>query len=760
MKRGWTAFLTVVCAVALVTAFGCKKEGPDKQPEAKQEAPAGKAGEKPATIEKGTPEGQPGEGVVKSAPKDPLAEMFPDSVSALLDVPAIKFLPADTYVVGVVANPLDILMRAGWVKLTKKYGDIYEKGVAEVTQEIGYNLLSPEGLKEIGIATDKPMGFAWFSGKDESLALFGTLTNADKFKTAVYSIAGRAHEKLEPRMLGDALVLAPRNDTEGCLILRGDTVIFSFSDRGDEKGLELATRISTMNEKDSLANDESFKKFATDLKFGKDAAAYVNFTAIMKEVTGMMTDRKSASENYAAKEVARLKAEKADPATIKEWEQRAKEEEDWQKKYEKRRIAEQEMFAMLLDPMSTMALGAELGDTALKMKAYTALKPDSLYRRLSRNGEGSSPLAKALNGRPMYFAHAWLDVPAYMEVIEKVVATEGVTLEEAYTIAKAAAGIDVKADVIPLLSGEFGFAVTANLDAPMEEPEMFFKEVGGAVMLGVTDMEKTQTLLGRLSDLAFVAPLVKSNKELGGYTITIPEWREVYVVVEGGYLVASTDASLFARLKEGKDGDFIANANPALRTILLTEDNAAYWSMDMALFGMFFMGMSMKDWEGAEQAAAEEDIPFSEDYKKMKAEMKAAKAEAKKMRKEMKEKEHKLIMSIVSRIGATAAVGKFTEAGMVAYGGQFINDESLEAFIEHMVDDGMGMYELEQVERKKIWKLEDKRWELDRKLQEQRAKDIQLHYEKKAKEQLDVAAAGAVKIVEEPVPAGVVEPLK
>lgn len=745
MRRKSMVLLVSCFALALVMSSGCKKDGEQTKP-AGQEESTKEGKDKQATIEQATPEGQP-EQAVQPVAQDPLEALFPESLSALADAPALKSLPADTYVVGVVSNPLDIIMRVGWEKLTKKHAALYEKGVAEVTQELGYNLLSPEGLKEIGLDLSKPVGFAWFSGKDESFALFGTMANADKFKSAVYSIAGRVREKLEPRMLGDALVLTPKNDTEGCLILKGDTVIFSFSDRGDEKGLELATRLSSMQEKDSLYADETFKKFTADLKYGKDAAVYVNFGAIMKEVTGLIEGGNAVSENYAAKELKRLQDEKADPEMIKEWEQRAKEEEEWQKKYEKRRQAEKELMAMLLDPMSTTAIGLELAGAAIKLKAFTALKPDSLYRKLSRNTEGTSVLAKSLSGKPMYFGHGTIDIPAYLEIVEKVIATEGATMDEAFAMAKGMAGIDIREEVLPLLSGEFGFAVTGVLDQAAEEPDAFFKQIGGTVLLGIADAGKTMTLLGRLVDLAFVAPFIQKNDAVGGYTVNVPDWRAVYVGCVNNYLVASTDLDFFARLKEGKEGDFIANAGPELKQVLLSEDNAAWWTMDMALFSTVFIRGKSMDWdENAVAREADEEIPYSEEYRKIEKELEEARGQAKKLRREVQEKEDKLIYSIVNRIGTTAAVGRFTEEGMVAYGGQFFNDESLEAFVEHMVDDGMAMYQLDETDRRKVWKLEDKRWELDRKLQEQRAKDIQEHYEKKTQE----AAQPAPAVAKEP----------
>ena len=752
MRRALLVTLSVLFVFAVVSLAGCKKEeAKNGTPTAKEEpakddgTPTAKEG--PAVIEATRPEGADPvpEKTEPAAKVDALAAAFPKGKSALTGVDALKYLPADTLLLAVADNPKGLIEQLGWKLLTEKYRKWYEMGVAEVTQAVGHNILDPNNLAEIGIDATKPVGFAWLSLKQESFVVFGSLSSPDKFKTTVYSVAGRVGEKLEPRSFGDALVIAPRRDTEGCLVIIGDHVFFTFSDRGDEEGLALASRISTMVEKDSLAVSEKYKGLVEKLAFGKDFGVYVDIEAIAKAFVGYEGERMSDQGNWAQKELDRLKAENADPETIKEWEKRAAEEAEWQKKWQKRQEAESKLMKDLLGAIPGAVFGLELGEASLKMKAYTAVAEDSLVADMVEDGGGIPEFIGALSGKPLYLVSASINPKAYLQLIEQVIAAEGVDPAEMRVGLKAFTGLDLDEDIIGLLSGDWAFAVTGDLSGDLDEKKLL-NALGGAALLSVTDEARAKEVIGKLAANELLKPLLSENKELGGYTFVVPEWKPVYIKVAGKYLGVSTDAAFFARVEKGENGDFLASVkNPELKALLTAEGKGATSMMDIGVFGLMFIAGG-RGW--SEPMAAEPaGVVMSEEYKKTKAEYEQVRKQVQELRDKLEADQQKLFMDIVNRIGTTAALGRKVEGGMVAYGGQYFGSKDLVTFISETADDALKVHELDEKRRSEVWRLEDKRWELERKLQDLRQRDELMEMEKKESKtggELDGDFGGAI----------------
>jgi len=749
-----------------VSLTGCKKEGEEAK---KDEAKKGEAKKEEAKKDDGDPTVKEGPApkedgpvieaekpkVDEPAPKpaakvDALTAAFPEGKSALTGVGALKYLPGDTLLLAVADNPMALIEQLGWKMLTEKYRNWYELGVAEVTQAVGHNILDPNNLAEIGLDATKPVGFAWLSLKQESFVVFGSLSSPDKFKTTVYSVAGRIGAKLEPRSFGNALVIAPRRDTEGCLVIIGDHVFFTFSDRGDEEGLALASRISTMVEKDSLAVSEKYKGLVEKLAFGKDFGLYVDIDAIVKAILGFESERMADQGNWAQKELDRLKAEKADAETIKEWEKRAAEEAEWQTKWKKRQEAESKLVKDLLGAIPGAVLGLELGKASLKMKAFTSVAEDSLVADMVKDGGGIPEFIPALSGKPLYLVSASIDPKAYMQLIEQVIAAEGVEAAEMRVGFKAFTGLDLDKDLIGLLSGDWAFAVTGDLAGNLDEKALL-NALGGAALLGVVDVARAKEVLGKLADNEMLKPLLHENKELGGYTFVVPEWKPVFIKVTGKYLGVSTDAAFFTRVEKGEKGDFMDSVtNPELKALLSAEGKGATSMMDIGVFGlMFIAGKSSWSQPAMPEPAG---VVYSEEYKKTKAEYERVKKQADELRDKLEADQQKLFMDIVNRIGTTAALGRKVEGGMVAYGGQYFGSKDLATFITETADDALKVHELDETRRSEVWKLEDKRWELERKLQDLRQRDELNELEKKPSK-MGGDFGGAVGNVIAPMPA-------
>jgi len=719
----------VVLLFSAILCGQCSKDGP-----AEKKAEPEKKAEGPSVEAAGDKEGP--------APVEPAAEKpkpeisaFPEGATALDEVEALRYLPPDTLMVVVAANTEELLDRLGRETLTKKYARYYEMAVAEVTQVVGQNILIPKNLREVGLDPSAPVGFALLDIPRPVAVAFAKLSDPDKFKTTVYAVAGKLGEKMEPHVVGDALAICPRNDEEVCLVIRDKHLFLHMADMSDEKALEATLRFAGRPLKNSLVDGERFKATVSNLKYGKDVAGYVDFGALAKAVMGVMDaddDWASSSTKYSEEELKKAQDAK-DEAQIKYWEERIKEDKEWAERMKKRREAEQKMFSTLFGSLGGgLSFGIELTDKAIKLKTYTQMTEGSMMARAIKPGSGIPILLKALSKRPFYMGTFNIDVKTYMEFIDLLTATEGMSGQEMRAMFTAATQLDLDRDILALLTGEGGFALTGQLEKVFDDEKELFAAIGGSAVLGVTDVEKANSVLEKLAALPLASDFVK--KEGSTYVVPVPEWKNVYVSVAGKNIVASTDREFAGAVEKGGGDSFVAKLdNPEMKALLEMEDMAGTALMDFGVFGYFVVGVGRAEWGSEMAAAAHEDVPYSEEYKTAKKELDELTKKIDGMRDEIERETNKALMSMMNRIGTTVAVGKVEGTTVTGYGGHYVADESIAACIDHLIEDGLKLEELDSTRRAEMRKLEEGKWEKQRKLDELRAKDVQKYMEEKAK---------------------------
>ncbi len=460
--RHWSMVLFVAAALLLV---GCKSDGkkgekkeePAKKTAAGPEAPGGAESPAPTPTTPAAP----------AAPADPLAKAFPMGPTAFEGVEALSYLPATTPILLVVSNPQSLLDRLGRETLTKRFAEYYEMAVAEVTQAFGENILVPANLPNIGVDPAGPAGFAMFSFNRPSGVLFCKLTDGEKFKTTLYSVAGRVREKLEPHVAGDAMVICPRNDEEICFVIRDNHLFFHFADMKDEEALARAMAFAARPKGDgSLADNEGFTAPVKALGFGKDATLYLNTAELMNGITGF--DDGWVEDSLKNSEAQLRQARSADDkGEIEYWEERVRSDKEWAERHRKKKEAQKEMFSSLLTGTGNMVMGAELSEKSLRFKSYSEIAPDSKWANLARPLDKVSPLVLYTPQRPFYLAHMSVDLKAYWQIIEMAFEAEGVSIDEGAAQFKLLTGLDLHEDILGMLSGEIGLAVVGDMDEIM-----------------------------------------------------------------------------------------------------------------------------------------------------------------------------------------------------------------------------------------------------------------------------------------------------
>ncbi len=725
----------LVLSLTLSGLVQCQRPEPKSKEElAKQKEAAPSPGEKTS----------PAEEVPTAAPvaqeEDPLTRAFPEGPTALDDLEALRYLPVETPMLVVAANPQDLLDRLGRERLTKTFAQYYEMAVAEVTQAVGENVLVPKNLTNVGIDPTGTAGFAMLQFQRPVGVAFWSLTDADRFKTTIYSIAGRVREKMEPHVAGGATVICPRNDEEVCFIIKDKLAFVHFADMADEEALALALKFAARDtEGPSLAENELFKNTLKELAFGKDAAVYIDTPAMLKSVLGM--GNRWAEESLADSEGQLKRAREAgDESEVEYLESRVKSDREWAERERKRQAAEKEMFESLLTGTGTVAMGVELAEKSLRFKSYTQIGAESRWGTLARPVKGPSPIIEYSPYRPFYLAHLNIDLKGYLELIDLMLAPEGMSIAEAGKEFKKFTGLDLQEDILAIFSGDIGFTVFGDLQEILTGELEGFKLIGGTLLLGLADVDKTATSLEKIFALEMVKPFVKSTG-VNSWDVPVPEWRTLSLTITDGYLVATTDPEFVAAFKSKTRRSFVDELdNEELVALLSLEESTGIAAMDFGSFAAFFVGIgrSSADW-AVTQPAEPSKVPFSDEYKKLKAEQTELRAKAKKRRQEIETETNKRIGQMMSRIGVTAMVGVKEGENFYGYGGHYIGDESVAALVEHLIQDGIAIDELHSGRRKDVWGLEDKAWELDRKMQEVRSQTLMKAEEKAYRDAMEEA---------------------
>lgn len=190
----------------------------------------------------------------------------------LLGHPALAMLPDDTEVAVIVRDVRSLTELLRYDELRRKYASLLEPASAEVTKELGENLMVIDGFERIGIDASHPWGFAWIDSKDEVGCAFAKLDDPEAFKSWFYRLGALHRFDVEAETEGDALILKNDDERDVVLVLTGGYVFVVVGDRSAESVLQHARAIRPG--KRSLAADPRFQRLK-EREVPGDLALYV-----------------------------------------------------------------------------------------------------------------------------------------------------------------------------------------------------------------------------------------------------------------------------------------------------------------------------------------------------------------------------------------------------------------------------------------------------------------------------------------------------
>jgi len=711
-----------------------QKQGEDDKPEIGAEAPPRSVGAE-----------HPSRSIGAEAPPADSGDEGAVVAPILLESEALAMIPGSAIMVAAVAGVEPLAERLGWDELRTVKRDWYEMAVAAVVQFVGHNLLDFANLTEIGVDPEAPVGFAWLSWEDETVAGWVRLTDSEKFKLTLYKLAGLIKEELRPETMGEALILSFKREDEAKIVLRGDFAFLVISDDGEEEAMAHARRVASIDRPGSMLEVERFKSLMAALDAGRDAALYIDMAAVIDDALGEAGRHRGPepTKSWAETELKEAKTRGADREELDRLTKQLEDERRWQETWRRRREAEADLVRTLWGSLGAVACGAEIGEASVFSHSVATVGGGTVIELFGRS-DGRPLITRVVSGKPWMLAGATVDVATYTTLMRKLLRADGTDWAEVEEEAREHLGLDLARDVLTLLDGQAGIYMGGKI-RPRAEPPESFRELEGGGYLGVNDAAKATALLEKLAGHSEIATLVKRGG--GGWEVQVPDWRTVYVRVADGYLAAATDTAFIDRVAEGGGGDWPGSmGNEDLEALFTGSDANAAWMMDMGFFGYltfarFSMGMEM----GAEAAAGPDEAPFSPEWKDKEKEIKDLEADVEAARKRLEEQELEVLRAMFGAFGVTAAVGGPGPGGLEVRGGQYFGQESIPAVAREMANRAFEMEALSSRRDTEIWQRRDKVWRLREELREIRRKDVEEHLKNKAADEGKDAAEDAAQ---------------
>ncbi len=627
---------------------------------------------------------------------------------------AVAYLPRETLFVAACDGVRKAFERFDRERLQKSFREYYEQALALVTPVVGVNLLDPANLPQVGLDPDGPVGFAWLSVRDETVAFFASLTNVDAFKTTLYRLAGLDRVQLKTEVAGDALIVYPERDSEIVVVLRDKTAILVGGDH-DEETLAWARRVAVIQGPDSLAQTADYKAALAGLDYGAAAAAYVNVPQFAEYLRAEFGQRLAAQANSTAagqlraveeaeRRVAEARRSGAPADTLAFLEAEAARlrreagppSDPWESRYAARKQAEFRMVDALFGSVREFALGLGVEGPALQFQVAAAMAPDGLLARLVKSAQGLPVLVRAMRERPMFLLEGQVDPAVALELFGLALAADGDSLDEAKGEAIQRFGVDIDRDVLPLLTGRLGGAASWRSDRVFHNDDEAAAALGVAFVIGINDVTKAQGVVDRVLGSALLAPLVTRAPDGKRFTVIVPEWKALTVGITADAIVVGTDPSLVDRVARGEAKEsFVTTApNARLKALFATPGPAVVSAIDLGSFAFLFMAGSIPYRELAVRepdAIGTADVPFSARYLAKKSELEAVERQLQEVQRERDEHEFMSARKLAERAGLTAAWLQHDGKRLRIYGGQYFAAESLPALVESVVRDALAL---------------------------------------------------------------------
>ena len=640
------------------------------------------------------------------------ATLFAPSKSILADLPVLKLVPKETQVVFAVRDPATIVAKLGTLGGFAEAKDPIAKEIDDAAKEISKDLPEIAALAANGVDLAKPAGVMWTDHELDTAVIFAAVSDEAAMKKWLEERAKQSNGRRELITSGDALILRAKRDVTRAVVLRKGFVFWVRTRENfglDPKRVtSAADAIAQTAEAGSLGADPTFTKAVASLAYGAEASLFVNAGRFAEGIVAART--KALADAQKGLDEAKAKLADAEKKKRKSAAEDAKYEVDNAQRAvngAERRAKQVEALGAMKDEVPAIAMGVELGDRDVRLKAFVAMPKPGAVKLFAPLAGSSAVFDSAVGARS---AGRFAIDPRLLDFVLEHLGATSVTrtvlpIERGKSLLSAL-GIDMK-EMAALFDGEVSAASHVQALEPLASDDAGAPDAGASAQ-GPRDAAG-YTVVWRVSDAAKASALIEAAwkaiepteratkgevKHPGPAALDRagrPGVLAEHVRIAGSSLVVTTHPALLDPAADAKPrATWMASAeHPVLKQLAGIEGASGI----VAFEGASWRRRSSSDGLGRTRADALRDAadfgmiglfggPPTKKGKKLEEERSKLRDQIRDLEKSLATQKEATWDAFAPRLGTTALFAKQADGGVAIYGGLFTSEASVTALAE------------------------------------------------------------------------------
>lgn len=636
----------------------------------------------------------------------------------------VQLLPDTTAVVFTAAGLASVLALFDVDAIVGKYRAYYDQAAAEVTRAAGVNLLDPTQWSSVGLDVGGAMGAAMIDLPSETVVGFVTLTDRDKFRAFIDATSkGTYAPVLEDR----GLVLKTDPESDSAIVLRERWAFFVSTGAPGRATYDHARALATVDPARGLTAAPRWQRATASGEPARPLTAYVDVWGLLE--AGFSRELARGREpSWAAQEYERAEMSGAPQEELQRLRQQAEDERRWEEQRRQREQLKYEVASRWLRPVEPLVFEFTASQAGVSGRVRARMPETAVWRGLVRNAAEPSPALAAIGERPMVLFGGSFDPTAVVPMLEDLMRADGADPVKEFAAFKAETAIDLQDELVPILSGTGGFALTVSDRLLRGEYARQEQEMGFVAALGVSSAERARDLVQRAAAKVKGVKLGKERKT-GATSLEIPGYRTVYAAVTAGQMIVTTDLGAIQRLTSGGQGGLARHLAAPAVPVVTARDAAAQGMFDLFYPVLLFMGRRYPAPERRPEEpymsfpevprARIDAVPKSRAYRAKLREWEALDAKIRREEEAEDRRQTRVVTAVADAIGAQAWSLRETPEGLVLEGGHFFGKGGLTRAIDLVADyAGSGR------RGEKVWEMHGKRSSLEDELRRIRAVEL------------------------------------
>jgi len=463
-------------------------------------------------------------------------------------------LPAEVALMAEASDPANVLALFAGLSAIPELNGMLD----EFERMLGGDILDPNDWTKLGLDPHRSAGAALLDPRGQGFCVWLSVSDQNLFDQTLRRVAsanGLDRELIVGEIAGSKVY---RFNEDFNIVIRAGVAMFVLVDNPREAARDYPATIATIDPREALGRSEGFTWAREQVRANDDGMIFV---APSKLFESFAADRSGEAYGvqYAEEQLIEARRNGADAATLREFEERLAQEQQWEIERQREREASDTLARELLGPIGALVFTGDVTPTRIDAQARMLMPHSGILRDIFVPSQTQSPLVTALDEPSLFMLDGQLDVQKFLRLLDSMAKADGESLDEIDQKMRQEIGLSMLTTVVPTLDGRAGIAITRSQPANPKKFDDLPKTLGAALHFGLKDPEGMRKLLDDLARNPAAAKLFKRRKT--GWELELPDWRNVVIDVVGDRLIVSTDKGVAARVRDAKSGKQALPAN-------------------------------------------------------------------------------------------------------------------------------------------------------------------------------------------------------